>query len=62
MLAVESPEGGEPIDEDLKLMNLGYKPMLSRSLDGFMSFAIGFTRINVVIGIAPLLGYGRQIQ
>jgi hypothetical protein len=48
----------EEIPENTKLARLGFKPLLSRSLDGIMSFALGFSRINTVIGIAPLLGYG----
>lgn len=51
----------DPIDEDDRLIQLGYSPSLSRNLNGVVSFAIGFTRINVILGIIPLLGYGLSI-
>ena len=47
-------------NEDESLKKLGYNPLLARSLDSIMSFAIGFTRVNTVIGIAPLFCFGEN--
>ena len=45
-------------DDDAPMAEIGYKQELDRGMDGFMSFAIGFTEVNAVISVTSVLSYG----
>lgn len=47
---------GSSSDENMD--SLGYKQVLDRGMDGYMSFAIGYTEVNAVVSVTSILGYG----
>ena len=40
------------------MADVGYKQELARGMDGFMSFAIGFTEVNAIVSVTSILSYG----
>ncbi|MFF0448797.1 amino acid permease [Streptomyces sp. NPDC004609] len=54
------PEPGpEPVlDEEERLRELGYQPVLARRMGGFGNFAISFSVISVLSGCMTLYGFG----
>ncbi|MGW7518978.1 amino acid permease [Streptomyces sp. NPDC054796] len=47
-----------PIDDDAKLRDLGYQPVLIRRMGPFGNFAISFSVISVLSGCMTLYGFG----
>ena len=45
-------------DDNGHLADVGYKQELVRGMDGFMSFAIGFTEVNTIVSVTSVLTYG----
>ncbi|MGW8762546.1 amino acid permease [Streptomyces sp. NPDC055815] len=45
-------------DEEARLRELGYQPVLARRMDGFGNFAISFSVISVLSGCMTLYGFG----
>lgn len=55
-----SPRAAEPPpqDEEARLRELGYQPVLARRMGGFGNFAISFSVISVLSGCMTLYGFG----
>ena len=51
-------EAAPPQDEEARLRELGYKPVLARRMGGFGNFAISFSVISVLSGCMTLYGFG----
>ncbi|MFF2650190.1 amino acid permease [Streptomyces sp. NPDC058045] len=45
-------------DEEQRLRELGYKPVLARRMNGFGNFAISFSVISILSGCMTLYGFG----
>lgn len=45
-------------DEEARLRELGYQPVLARRMGGFGNFAISFSVISVLSGCMTLYGFG----
>jgi amino acid transporter len=41
-----------------QMINMGYKQELSRGMNGFMSFAIGFTEVTALISLTSIFTFG----
>jgi amino acid permease (GABA permease) len=54
----ESAPAGQPPDEETRLRELGYQPVLARRMGGFGNFAISFSVISVLSGCMTLYGFG----
>ena len=57
MTASASTEENES-DDNAPMADVGYKQELVRGMDGFMSFAIGFTEVNTIVSVTSVLTYG----
>ncbi|WP_406859195.1 amino acid permease [Streptomyces sp. HUAS MG47] len=51
-------ESRPPQDEEARLRELGYQPVLARRMGGFGNFAISFSVISVLSGCMTLYGFG----
>ncbi|MFG3496600.1 amino acid permease [Streptomyces sp. NPDC047928] len=47
-----------PVDEEKRLRELGYQPVLARRMGGFGNFAISFSVISILSGCMTLYGFG----
>ncbi|MGV9315412.1 amino acid permease [Streptomyces sp. NPDC003691] len=47
-----------PVDEEAKLRELGYQPVLARRMGSFGNFAISFSVISILSGCMTLYGFG----
>ncbi|MCM2389586.1 amino acid permease [Streptomyces albipurpureus] len=47
-----------PVDEEERLRELGYQPVLARRMGGFGNFAISFSVISILSGCMTLYGFG----
>ncbi|MEU6485798.1 amino acid permease [Streptomyces sp. NPDC046887] len=47
-----------PMDEEQRLRELGYQPVLARRMGGFGNFAISFSVISILSGCMTLYGFG----
>ena len=45
-------------DEEQRLRELGYQPVLARRMGGFGNFAISFSVISILSGCMTLYGFG----
>lgn len=45
-------------DEEQRLRELGYRPVLARRMGGFGNFAISFSVISILSGCMTLYGFG----
>ncbi|MFC9930766.1 amino acid permease [Streptomyces sp. NPDC127190] len=50
--------GPPPQDEEQRLRELGYQPVLARRMGGFGNFAISFSVISILSGCMTLYGFG----
>jgi amino acid transporter len=55
---MSSSSAGEVEADSRQLEELGYRQELSRGLDFFSSFAVGFTYLSPVVGVYGLFAYG----
>lgn len=53
-----SPAPLPPQDEEQRLRELGYQPVLARRMGGFGNFAISFSVISILSGCMTLYGFG----
>ncbi|MEO3973690.1 amino acid permease [Streptomyces sp. CAU 1734] len=53
-----SPDPKSPVDEEERLRELGYQPVLARRMGGFGNFAISFSVISVLSGCMTLYSFG----
>ncbi|MER5459750.1 amino acid permease [Streptomyces sp. NPDC002668] len=53
-----SPDRTPPKDEEERLRELGYQPVLARRMGGFGNFAISFSVISILSGCMTLYGFG----
>ena len=53
-----SPESPPQQDEEQRLRELGYQPVLARRMGGFGNFAISFSVISILSGCMTLYGFG----
>ncbi|RPK39183.1 Putrescine importer PuuP [Streptomyces sp. ADI92-24] len=51
-------EAHAPKDEEQRLRELGYQPVLARRMGGFGNFAISFSVISILSGCMTLYGFG----
>lgn len=51
-------EQAPPRDEEQRLRELGYQPVLARRMGGFGNFAISFSVISILSGCMTLYGFG----
>ncbi|GHA07363.1 amino acid permease [Streptomyces echinoruber] len=52
------PSAEEQRDEEQRLRELGYRPVLARRMGGFGNFAISFSVISILSGCMTLYGFG----
>ena len=52
------PHGDPQHDEEQRLRELGYRPVLARRMGGFGNFAISFSVISILSGCMTLYGFG----
>ncbi|MFD4873223.1 amino acid permease [Streptomyces sp. NPDC058420] len=52
------PDGDPQHDEEQRLRELGYRPVLARRMGGFGNFAISFSVISILSGCMTLYGFG----
>ena len=45
-------------DDNENMASLGYEQVLVRGMDGYMSFAIGYTEVNAIVSVTSILSYG----
>ncbi|MGW1894679.1 amino acid permease [Streptomyces sp. NPDC002004] len=53
-----SSRSAPPQDEEQRLRELGYRPVLARRMGGFGNFAISFSVISILSGCMTLYGFG----
>ena len=58
MIPTDSSRHTDPLDDDAKLRDLGYQPVLVRRMGSFGNFAISFSVISVLSGCMTLYGFG----
>ncbi|MFF5789254.1 amino acid permease [Streptomyces sp. NPDC012693] len=56
--AIRKPPPAAAQDEEARLRELGYQPVLARRMGGFGNFAISFSVISVLSGCMTLYGFG----
>nr|WP_258310656.1 amino acid permease [Streptomyces sp. FT05W] len=60
-ISASTPSSTEPApqkDEEQRLRELGYQPVLARRMGGFGNFAISFSVISILSGCMTLYGFG----